>query len=380
MTMISHLRNYQVLVLVGAGGVGKTTLAAAVGLSFALRGRKVMVVTIDPARRLARALGLHQIGGHPHRIDLDELLENCRGTFDIMMLDSGQVFRSLVERAMTSEEQRQRILNNRFFQRFTEAMSGTQEHAAIEKLFELVAGDQYNMIILDTPPSRHALEFLNSPTRLLAVLDDAVLRWLIKPATSGLSMISFGSKYIAKVLSLFTGTEMLLDLTEFLTLFSDQLAGFRERAFRVQQLLQDRQTGYMIVSSPERHAMEGALMFHRALKKAGFALSCLVINRAWRVPDHPITGDLLGRQLKKGFPEVKLPDGFSSRAYNAYMHRLNVARIHHLKAQQIIAMTNLEYPAYIVPALVDEIVNLSGIYEISRFLFREQDQRDQVLL
>lgn len=378
MNLISLLKDKKVIVTVGAGGVGKTTLAATIGLCYVLRGLNVMVITIDPARRLAKALGLKKIGGQTHRIDISSLKTNTKGIFDVMMLDSAAVFRSLIKTYITSTEHQERILNNKFFMRFSEAMTGTQEHAAIEKLYELVSQKQYDIIVLDTPPSRYALEFLNSPTRLLNVLDDTVLKWLIAPTAKGLSMISFGSKYISKMLSLFAGTEMLQDLTEFITLMAGQLGGFRDRAESVNTLLKDHNTAYVAIGSPDRHAIEGALMFHRAFTKDKYNLSAFVINKILQVPEQPITRDLFERTLRKYYPDISFPHNFSKRAFDSYIHRVNVSRIHKLKAEQLIAMTELQYPVFYLPAMIEDIVNLSGIYNFAKLLSHQSDQRKSI--
>lgn len=378
MKMWQHINDLQVVVTVGAGGVGKTTIAAAIGLYAALQGKKVMVVTIDPAMRLATALGIESIGGKPLTIDLKPLHKSCTGSLDIMMLDSTEVFRSLIQRNISNLETQHKILSNSFFKKFTEAMAGTQEHAAIEKLYELVESAAYDMIILDTPPSGHAIEFLNSPTRLLNVLDDTVLKWLVKPASSGLSMISFGGKYISKVLSLFAGAEMLVDLTEFIVLLSDQLAGFRERAASVERLLKDNATGYIAIASPERHAIEGAIMFEHVLTEQGYSFRSTIINRVWEIPEHPLTKDLLRRKLKKHSQNLTLPQDFAYRAWESYMHLMNVARIHRLKGHQLMAMSNLNHPTFYVRALVDDVVTIQGIYAIAKLLFRSKDHREEL--
>lgn len=377
MKLANVLKNKRIVITVGAGGVGKTTLAASIGLWLAMTGKRVMVVTIDPAHRLANALGLDGIGSRPHRVDLSGLNMRTRGDLTIMMLESGAVFRDLIGRTFSNPDQRERILNNKFFQRFTEAMAGTQEHAAIEKLHELSESGVYDVIVLDTPPSQHALDFLNAPDRLLDVLDDAVVRWLVKPASSGLSMVSFGGKYTSKILALFTGTEFFVDLTEFLSLMSGDLAGFRERTLRVRRLLHQDDTVYIGVASPERHAMEGAIMFSRTLTEQNYGFSAFIMNRIWQVPDQPLTRDLLQRQLKRSWPGMSFPSGFAHRAYLSYIHRVNVARIHRLKTDQLIASTSLGYPVFQVPSISREIENLAGISFLAGQLFGCTDLRQQ---
>lgn len=375
MKLATVLKNKRIIITVGAGGVGKTTLAAAIGLWLAIVGKRVMVVTIDPAHRLANALGLEGIGSMPHRVDISEIPVRTRGELTIMMLESGAVLRDLIKRSFHNSDQLERILANRFFQRFSEAMTGTQEHAAIEKLYELAESGDYDVIVLDTPPSQHALDFLNAPDRLLNVLDDAVVRWLVKPAGSSLSMVSFGGKYTAKILSLFTGAEFLVDLTEFLSLMSGELSGFRQRALRVKALLHEDKTVYIGVASPERHAMEGVIMFSQVLSENNYAFSAFIMNRIWQVPDQPLTSDLLQRQLKRSWPGMVFPSGFAHRAYLSYIHRVNVARIHRLKTDQLIASTSFAFPVFQVPSISREIENIRGISYLAGQLFGCTDLR-----
>ena len=369
MNLADVLSGKRVVVTVGAGGVGKTTLAASIGLYYAITGKRVMVVTIDPAKRLAVALGLKEIGGEPHRIDLTPIHKSPRGSLDVMMLDPSEVFRSLIKRSVSSPERQQRVLNNRFFQRFTAAMGGTQEHAAVEKLFDLVEHGDYDLIVLDTPPSRHAIEFLSAPTRLLNVLDDSVVRWLVKPAKGGMSVFSFGSRYISKVLSYFAGADMLRDLAEYISLLSGEMAGFRDRAARVDKLLKDPSTLYLTIAGPERHAIEGALMFHRALAKGDYTIGASVVNRVWQVPEYPLTADALHRSIRRNHPDETIPVDFSRRIFNAYIQRSHISQIH---ASKLSAMKNTigdAYPVFAVPAFVDELVDLPTVFRLTRALF-----------
>jgi len=371
MKLYELLKGKKVIVTVGFGGVGKTTTAAAIGLYYAIIGHKVIVVTVDPARRLATALGLEAMGGKPQSIDLTQVHNAPKGTFDIVMLDAEEVFKSIIDRFISDEDLRNKLASNRFFRRFTEAMSGTQEQAAVEKLYELTEGGKYDIIVLDTPPARLALEFLNSPRRMIEVLDDSVLRFLISPATETLGVFSFGSRYISKILSMFAGAEMLSQLAGFMSLLSGQMGGFKERAKAVEALLTDKRTTYLIVASPESHAISGASMFYRALKDGGFKLGGVIFNRANLTPYLPTTADSLRRQLKEKFPNFKFPQGFEKRLFPRYMHETNVARIHKTAASEI-KKSCPDLPVFLVPALDDEICDLKGVFAMSRAIFTSE--------
>jgi len=358
--------SHKVVITVGAGGVGKTTLAAAIGVHMARQGKRVMVVTIDPAKRLATALGIGEIGGTARRIDLQGHEAVPGGFVDIMMLDAQKVFTDLIHRTVTDDAKREKILNNKFFKLFTEAMGGTQEHSAVEKLADLLEKDSYDLIILDTPPSRHALEFLTSPRRIMSLLDDKVLRWLAVPAGTGMAVFSFGSKYIGKILSVFAGAEALAEVSEFIAMSLDQFRYLRDRAVVVDALLRQHDTLYLVVGSPERHGIEGALMFHRALTQDGYQVGAYIINRV--------------RKKVPGIPGLEsmqsLYDGVTSRSAS-YVSTLKeslerhcrIADIHLEKVQEIIRATGGMYPVFAVPAFVEEIVSISGVMSLADRLF-----------
>ncbi len=366
------LNDKKVIVTVGAGGVGKTTLAAAIGTYYAIIGRRVMVVTIDPAKRLASALGISGLGGRAHRVDLSKIHPSPRGSLDALMLDTAQVFRDIINTNVEDPQLRERIFANRFFQRFTTAMAGTQEQAAVEKLYELSNSGKYDLIVLDTPPSRHAIEFLTAPQRMLRLLDDKMLHRLVKPATTGLGMLSFGSKYISKMLSYFAGAQLLAGVAEYISLMSSQLSGFRDRAFKVEALLKAEDTSYVIVCGPERHAIEGALMFNRALHDSGFNISSMIVNRVVQIPEHPITEDLIARSLKARFSNISFPPRFPHHLYLSYMYTQNIAKIHQIKISELKKQIG-DLPLFRVPALREDINDMKGVFKLSRALFTTPD-------
>ena len=357
------LSRHRVVITVGAGGVGKTTLAAAVGLEEALSGRRVMVVTIDPARRLATALGLSDIGGQPRSVDISSLGGQGQGGMDIMMLDPRQVFTDMITRNTQDPQRVSRVLENPFFKLFARAMGGTQEHAAVEQLLQLLEAGRYDLIVLDTPPSRHALDFLTSPTRLMNWLDDTVLKWVAAPAGGSLTLFSFGSRYIGKVISHFTGGESLADVATFISLAAEDFRYLRTRAVKVHQVLHQDDTLYLVVGSPERHGLEGALMFERALKKDGFQVGAYVLNRVETAPDRMATAALLDG-LSQG-ESAGLIDDLTT----LLSRHERQAKAHEAKVAELVEAVKGHRPVFVVPAYRQEIVTIHSVRDVARRLF-----------
>ena len=369
MNLHALIGEHKVVITVGAGGVGKTSLAAAIGVQMARQGKRVMVVTIDPAKRLATALGIGEIGGTARRVDVPEHGAPSGGYMDIMMLDAKKVFTDLINRTVTDPARREKILGNRFFRLFTEAMGGTQEHSAVEKLADLLESGAYDLIVLDTPPSRHALEFLTSPRRIMGLLDDTVLKWLAVPAGAGAGVFSFGSKYIGKILSFFAGAEALAEVAEFIAISMDQFRYLRTRAVTVDALLRQRETLYLVVGSPERHGIEGALMFHRALTQDGYRVGAYIINRV-----REGCGPLPGVEALRGVFSAVTGDDARAATYvsateTAMDRQQRTAAIHDEKLRDILAATGGGYPVFSVPAFVEEIVSIGGVIALADRLF-----------
>jgi anion-transporting ArsA/GET3 family ATPase len=271
------------LIVCGAGGVGKTTTAAALALQGALRGRRVLVCTIDPSRRLATSLGLAQLPDRPRALDLRRVAPEAKGSLFAMTLDTRRTFDALVERYSADEGARRRILENRFYQQVSDALAGSHEYMAMEKLLELSADDRFDLVVLDTPPTRHALDFLEAPDRLLAFLDTSVLRWFLKPYfAAGRLTLKVATRTGAVALRLadrFLGLQFLQDLSEFFLAFEGMYSGFKERAARVHALLRHSDAGFVVVAGPTRATLDEALYFHRRLREGELPFVGFVVNR-----------------------------------------------------------------------------------------------------
>jgi len=270
-----------VLVCCGTGGVGKTTTAAALALEGARRGRRVAVITIDPARRLADTLGL--AGTHDAEVDRalwdPEASAPDTGRLTALMLDTSETFDGLVDRYAENEEQRDRILENRFYRNLASALSGTQEYMAMERLHELHETGDYDLIVVDTPPSRHALDFLDAPQRLIRLLDNRVFRVMMAPARGALRVASAALHAFVRQVGRVVGTGVIDDIISFFRAFEGMEEGFRARADAVRTLLAEDSTAFVLVTSPRRDSIDEAVYFADQIALHGLAIDGLVANR-----------------------------------------------------------------------------------------------------
>jgi anion-transporting ArsA/GET3 family ATPase len=301
------LASRRIVVCVGTGGVGKTTTAAAIALEAARRGRRALVLTIDPARRLADALGLEELGNEPQEIPR-RLLEGLGvppgGSLSAMMLDMKRTFDDLVRRFADSPEARDRILHNRIYQHVSDALAGSAEYSAMEKVYELSERREFELLVVDTPPSQHALDFLEAPARLLEFLDSRLVHLLLHPALAagrfGFRIFQRGARQLLRVIERVSGLAFLEDVSEFLLAFEGMAEGFQERARRVRALLLGRDTGFVLTAGPARSSAEQAEALLAWLERAGAPLAGILVNRTrvWPEPGAVPT------RLPQGDPEA----------------------------------------------------------------------------
>ena len=276
MTFRKLVDESSILVCCGSGGVGKTTAAAAIALQAASDGRRAVVVTIDPAKRLADALGLDGLSNEPARIDG---VGGRGGELWAMMLDTRTTFDSLVHRHAGDVEQAERILGNRFYRNIAGALSGTQEYMAAEKLYELSGDDRFDLVVIDTPPTRNALDFLDAPERLTRFLDHRLYRILMTPTRLGLRVMNVAAQVFLRTVSRLVGGEVIADVIAFFQAFDGMEAGFRERAGTVMALLRADSTRYVLVASPRRDTVIEASFFAEKLHQNGLSVAGVVVNR-----------------------------------------------------------------------------------------------------
>ena len=285
-----------VVVCCGSGGVGKTTTAAAIALEGARRGRRACVVTIDPAKRLADALGLAELTNEPSRVAGDWA---APGELWALMLDTKSTFDELVTRYAGSPAQAQAILDNRLYRNIAGALSGTQEYMAMEKLYELHQSGRFDLVVVDTPPTRNALDFLDAPRRLTRFLDNRVFRLLMMPTRAYLRAVSAATQVFLRTISRVVGGEVVADAVAFFQAFEGMEEGFRMRARRMEELLADPDTAFVLVASPRRDAVREALFFADKLEESSIDVDALVVNRL-----HPRFGGEGGR-LREGAAAVR---------------------------------------------------------------------------
>ncbi|MCW2950102.1 MAG: Anion-transporting ATPase [Thermoleophilia bacterium] len=277
-----RLASLRVLLVCGSGGVGKTSIAAAIALDEAMRGRRVCVLTIDPAKRLAQAMGLNKLEDRERKVALPSGAE-AGGMLHALMLDPKTAFDRLVTETATTDAERERILGNRIYQQISSASTGIQEYMALERLYELDRGGKYDLIVVDTPPASHARELLESPARMLRFLEGRSLRWFLRPSAKvgrlGLKALGGSNGPIMNVMQRITGADMLRDTSEFLESLQGIYGVVSDRFKVVERMFADDATGFLAVTSPERESVAEAVNFWELLASRRFGFVGTVVNR-----------------------------------------------------------------------------------------------------
>lgn len=381
-TLHDTVMSQNTLVVVGSGGVGKTTTSAVIALHAALHGRKVMVLTIDPAKRLANSLGLEGIDNDERQIPLAELLDRPLaegGELWAMMLDMKSSFDAVVRRN-TDEKTAERILSNRIYQSFSSSLSGTQEYSAVERLCELQSEGRYDLIVLDTPPTRHALDFLDAPDRLYEALDNSALQWLYRPALAsgkvGLGLVKLGARGIRKTLGKLTGSQLLDETAVFLESLAPLFDGLKERARRVHDTLRATTTGFLIVTSPDPLTIAEAIYFDERLRDEKLSFGGFVANRVHepvakceQLPEPAaLLRDLQSIPGSRRIPESELEHIAKSLVRNATdfdrLARSDAITLDHLRERR-------GEQVYPVPFYSTDIHSLKGLDRLRRDLFAD---------
>jgi anion-transporting ArsA/GET3 family ATPase len=357
----------KVCVCAGSGGVGKTTASAAIAAGMAARGKKVAVLTIDPARRLADSLGLPALGNTERQVDpaLFEAAGIDMGSGELwaMMLDSKATFDDVVRRHAPDAETRDRILSNRIYQQLSNALAGSQEYMAMEKLFEIWAEDRYDLLVLDTPPTRNALDFLDAPRRLTQFIEGRALQVFMRPTGMATKVFGRASSMGFSVLKRITGVDLLQDLAEFFQAFSGMVGGFRERAQRVNELLGDSQTTFLVVCGPRGEPISEAVYFHHKLVEAELPFGGVVVNRVHYANGGEDVSDLESELVSAlGDEDLAARVAANFRDYRtlAERDRRNVRRL----AREMRTRAVIE-----VPYLDQDVHDLAGLAELNRYLF-----------
>jgi len=358
----------RVIVCAGAGGVGKTTVSATLALGLAARGARVAVVTIDPARRLADALGLDELGNEPRLVDPDRLAAHGvalapGGELWAMTLDPKHTFDELVEQLAPDATNRDEILANRIYQQLSGAVAGSQEFTAVAKLYELHASGRFDVLVLDTPPTRNALDFLDAPDRLLGFLEGSALRTLLAPTGLAARILGRGTGVVFAVLQRVTGVDLLTDLSVFFRSLGGLLDGFRARAAAVKALLGDPATTFLIVTSPAREPSEEAVFFAGRLRDAGMPLGGVIVNRVTPEPAGPADPDAVTAAL-----EGRLGAALARKVAAAHADaRALAARDRDAVAR--LARETGGAPLLLVPQLGGDVHDVGGLARLRERLF-----------
>jgi anion-transporting ArsA/GET3 family ATPase len=348
-----------IIVCCGSGGVGKTTTAAVLALAGARQGRNAVVVTIDPAKRLANALGLDALSDTAHEIERElwdpDGVAPASGRLSALMLDTKSTFDHLVLKYSVDRTQGERILANTFYRNISSALAGTQEYMAMEKLHELHDEGGYDLIVIDTPPTRNALDFLDAPARLTRLLNNRLFRLMMAPTRASVRVANFALKALFRTVAKVIGKEVVEDLVLFFQAFEGMEEGFRVRATRVMQLLSDRRTAFVLVTAPARDAVAEASYFHDRLEQAGLRVNGLVVNRI-----HPEFGGAPSQPA--GPSEDKMGELYA-----------NLADFIELSKRERGHLEGLErsvgpVPIVRVPLLEVEVCDIASLTEVGRYL------------
>ena len=345
----------RIIVCCGSGGVGKTTTAAVLALEAARMGRRAVVVTIDPAKRLADALGLEGLTGTPSKIEGD-----WPGELSALMLDTKSTFDDLVAANASTPEQGKRILDNRFYKNISGALSGTQEYMAMEKLYELHQRTDFDLVVVDTPPTRNALDFIDAPRRLSRFLDHRLFRMITAPGRGVMKAVNVAAQAFLRTVAKVVGAEVIDDAVAFFQAFEGMEEGFRERADAVLQLLSDDETAFVLVASPRRDTIDEARYFADKLAEAGIVVRALVINRM-----HPHFGD--GRSEAARERAVTLE---GTNLGGLYRNLADFQLVASREEEHLAGLADAVHPAPVVrvPFLSSDVHDLDGLTKVAAHL------------
>ena len=362
------LAKSKVCIVAGPGGVGKTTVSATLAMEMAKTGLRVAVVTIDPAKRLASALGLEKLDNTPHRVTNAKLAKGGVEVADggelwAMALDPKAEFDGLIAKLAPDAQTRDQVLDNRIYKEISGAVAGAQEFMAVSKLYELEAEGNFDLIVLDTPQSRNALDFLDAPARLSRFFDGRAIQLIMKPATTGLRLAGGGTSLIFSALKRFTGVNLLGDLSDFFAAISGLVDGLMERIRHVGDLLVAEDTVVLIVTTGEKAPLDEARYLADRLKEDGRPLSGLIVNQV--SPDPGVSRKSvrskdakadLGEDLSKRLAAVVESAASAAERDKAGLDRIVVA----LEPQRLA----------VVERLAGEVHDVEGLARIGSELFQ----------
>jgi anion-transporting ArsA/GET3 family ATPase len=366
-SVVPLLEGKRIVICAGSGGVGKTTTSAALAMGMAATGLRVAVVTIDPARRLANALGMKELGNEPVLVDPERFRPHgieMQGELWAMMLDAKRTFDEVIEKLAPDAATRDEILGNRIYQQLSSAVAGSQEFTAIAKLYELDQEGGYDLLVLDTPPSRNALDFLDAPGRLTGFFQGRAIRIFLRPAGFGGKIIGRGTGVVFSLMKRVTGVDLLEDLSVFFRSLSGLIDGFTERAERVGALLEDPATTFLIVTSPQHDPVEEAIYFHRKLMEARMPFGGMVVNRVHAIAE--TNGDVPAELV------AELGEALAERVADSAREQAALADRDHAAIDHLEAALHSP-PTVRIPELEDDVHDIDGLAQVRAHLFADAD-------
>lgn len=375
------LEGRRVVVCAGAGGVGKTTIAAALALEAARRGLRVLCLTIDPAKRLADSLGMGRDMGAEHAISKARFSAaglEIAGSLTVMMLDTKRTFDELIARHAPSPEVEQRILANRFYRYVSTSLAGTQSYMAMEKVLSVKDDSRFDLIVLDTPPTSDALDFLDAPERLIEALDSAAMRWIVeafeRSGKLGLNLVARGVATVLRGIGKLTGRGFLEHMAEFLSELNDMFGGFKERAARVAAAFRSPEFAYLLVTAPFPAALDEARYFETRLEELGIGADALIVNRVHAtLSSLPSAAEVAELFAKRG---LELGEGAAERALGSAQDELREAAVERRELERAGLPTESgarsrgKAVVVQVPVMAGDVHDLPGLSRVSRALFQ----------
>ena len=348
----------QVVICAGSGGVGKTTTSAAIAAGMADRGKKAAVLTIDPARRLANSLGLSELGNEEARVELP----GASGELWAMMLDAKRTFDELIDTYAPDEETRDSVLSNPIYKQLSNAVAGSQEYMAMEKLHELHQEGRYDLLVLDTPPSRNALDFLEAPRRLSRFIDSRSLRFFQSSSKMSLGLMGKGTGVLFSIMKRATGVDLLRDLSAFFNAFGSMTDGFSERARHVEALLGDSRTTFLLVTSPREASIREAEWFAKRLREEDLPFGGVIVNRVRREigtqPSPQLDTELTGL----------LGDKLGAKVSRTLGEQVALAEVDAHNLEDLTRRLGRK-PTLAVPELAGDVHDLDGLRALNDHLF-----------
>jgi len=375
-TLAELVMNRRVVIAVGAGGVGKTTTAAALGVAAAMRGKRVLCLTIDPARRLAEALGLQTMSAEEQAIE-PELFAKAglamKGSLTAMMLDTKRTFDELVIKYSSSPEHARRLLDNKLYKYVSTSLAGTQEYMAMEKLVAVKADPRFDLIILDTPPTANALDFLDAPERLAEAIDSAAMRWFIQAFESSgklsLNLLARGAAAVLRGLGRITGGGFLEAMAEFIAELNDLFGGFKQRAKMVENALRSDEVSFVLVTSPAPMSIQEVLFFSERLESSRMPRGAFVVNR-FRMPPPGADTPPSEKEAAAAIDAHKLllDDDAPARVVHAHADAVRLAALDALHVHLLGERAQGRVPIVRVPELASDVHDLTRLGEVAETL------------